>query len=186
MNEIHGLSDDLIRRLPQRVQLSSGRWKRRLQATLALSAVGVPMLASWHLWSLHPEWRVLLIVGSASWLGLHLLAGQALSWIVEPLLAARGLLPNVEYLPQDDQVILTDLGGFDALFRPEARVIFYLASLSAIRLHERQTDTHRFWEVAIRTRKGDEYPITASGRDTRDQALEIGQRLAAMLNLPLE
>ena len=183
---MQGLSDELIRRLPQRVPLSSGHWKRLVHRLLLASAFGLPLTGFWLFWASNPEWHLAQIIISLCWAVVHGPLWMAVVHVIEPLLAARGLLPNVEYLPQDDQVILTDMGGFDGLFRPESRVVFYLGSLAAIDVREAETGTDRFWQVGIRTRKGDRFPIVSSARDTREQALTIAHSLAVMLSLPLE
>ncbi len=183
--ELHGLSDDLIRKLPQRLQLSTGRWKTRLQQILILSGLVIPVFCVWLWWPIAPEWRPVAGIFGACWVVFHILVWQSLSFIVEPVLFARGMLPNVEYLPQDGQVILTDLGGLDALFRAEARVTFYLSSLSAVSLKQFDEGGTQLWQVCLITRKGAEYPLLSSVRSDRAAAQDLATRLAAMLNLPL-
>lgn len=185
MSESHGdnriYSAELLRKIPQKLFLS----EREIPARLPL-AIGVLTLsagAGWCVVSSNLGWGT---VASITGCGAALLAGYAswlvISWFLVPLLKAKGFYPLIEYVPEENKVVIFDKPGLSVWGEENAVMTVFLDSMTGVLLHQDGAD----WLTAIRLRKGDLLVIRSSARKQRSDAFELASELSAMLSLPLD
>lgn len=173
-------SAELLRRVPQKLFLSEREFPTWLPAGLALLTLF--LAAVWCAGSVQFGWGAgASVVGSLA----ALLAGYAvwlvIRWFLIPLLRARGVYPLVEYLPEENKVVIYDRPGQSIWGEEHAIVTVFLDSMTGVVL-DRETTC---WVVSIRLKKGDLLRIASSVRGERASARELASDLAAMLSLPL-
>ena len=174
-------SDELIRRLPQRLQLTpdSLLFRKKL---FWLLIPGIPLfiavaaiVTKWP-YGLASEVVVLfciVLILHVFWLSMDRL--------IIPMLTAKGWLPNVEYIPSDNQMIIHDLSGMERLYNPEAEFVAYLPSIQGVLLVREPGGS---WILSIQTKKGTPINIQSSRRSCLEEARTLGKSLSAMLSVP--
>lgn len=173
-------SADLLSRIPQKLYLSEREYPALLPVAIAVLTVATG--AMWCAISSNAGWGPMAgIIGC----GAALLAGYAfwlvLSWFVIPVLKAKGFYPLIEYLPEENKVVIFDRPGRSVWGEENAVMTVFLNSMTGVMLQQEGN----CWITAIRLRKGDLLIIRSSARKQHSDALKLATDLAAMLSLPL-
>lgn len=173
-------SAELLRRVPQKLFLSEREYPAWLPFGLAL--LTLLLAAAWCAVSARSGWGAgASVFGSLS----AMLTGYAVwlvvRWFLIPVLRARGFYPLVEYLPEEDKVVIYDRPGQSLWGKEHAIVTAFLDSMTGVVLKREASS----WIVTIRLKKGDFLRIASSARGEREKARELASDLAAMLSIPL-
>ncbi len=173
-------SAELLRRVPQKLFLSEREYPAWLPFGLAL--LTLLLAAAWCAVSARSGWGAgASVFGSLS----AMLTGYAVwlvvRWFLIPVLRARGFYPLVEYLPEEDKVVIYDRPGQSLWGEEHAIVTAFLDSMTGVVLKREASS----WIVTIRLKKGDFLRIASSARGEREKARELASDLAAMLSIPL-
>ncbi len=174
-------SVELLKRIPQKLYLNGEPYPASLPA--ALAACSGLAAAGWCGFALKSGWgssAVLIgviaaaLTGYAVWL--------LLTWFLFPLMRARGFYPEIEYLPDEHKIVISDKPGMSLWGDANAVVTVFLDSIMGVILMREQDG----WVIAIKLKKGDPLKIRSSTRATKSEASQIAINLAAMLTMPLE
>ncbi len=171
---------ELLRRVPQKLFLSEGEYPAWLPFGLAF--LTILLATTWCAVSARSGWgTAAAAVGSLA----ALLAGYAvwlvIRWFLIPVLRARGFYPMVEYLPEENKIIMYDRPGLSLWGEEHAIVTAFLDSLTGVILVREASS----WVVVISLRKGNMVRLESSARRDREKAWELASDLAAMLSLPV-
>lgn len=173
-------SADLLRRVPQKLFLSEREYPAWLPVGISLLTVLTAMAWCWV--SKSSGWgQGAAVAGSLAALTAGYATWLVIRWFLIPVLRARGFYPVVEYLPEENKVVISDRPGQSIWGEEHAVVTAFLDSMIGVVLLREGPQ----WMAGIRLRKGDILPISSSARTGKAEARELASDLAAMLSLPL-
>ena len=183
MNSNPEFSDELLRRLPQKLQL-----RPPTHPLLCRTTVNLPyfLVLAFALYSFHSQgvplfWITILLMVFAL---IPILFWKIFDTFIDPFVLSRGWYPCIEYIPLDRQLIINDLTGLQSIFRPDARTTMHLESLKSILVMENPEGEG--WIIGLRTRKGDPIWIRSSLRNEKSEVCSLAESLSAIVGHPVE
>jgi len=172
-------SVELLKRIPQKLYLNRLDYPASLpRAIVACSGLvagvwcGIAAKSGWGFSAGVVGIFAAALTGYAVWL--------VVTWFLIPVMRARGFYPEIEYLPEEHKIIISDKPGMSLWGDENAVVTVFLDSITGVILMKENGR----WFTALKLKKGDPLKVVSSTRDAKSEASEIAGNISAMLTMP--